>query len=100
MAPGIPRRSVKLSGIIALVRPRPFPGSDGGVFSLSELREEEARSGGFLAGYRPSFLAQALAGDNEAMSVMNNAIQNDAGVGGVFNEAMPFVCGELTGDNC
>ncbi|MGY3387575.1 hypothetical protein ACVWW6_000166 [Bradyrhizobium sp. USDA 3311] len=51
-----------------------------------------------LSGGLPSS-AQALAGEIEPMGIVDEAIEHGVGVGGISNEQMPLVHGELAGDD-
>ena len=52
-----------------------------------------------LSALRRSGSAQALAGQIDAVSVVDETIEHGIGISGIANERVPLVDGELTGDD-
>lgn len=61
-------------------------------------RHVHSVTGSGLPGGLPSS-AQALAGEIEPMGIVDEAIEHGVGIGGISNEQMPLVHGELAGDD-
>ncbi|MGY3621882.1 hypothetical protein ACVJGD_008078 [Bradyrhizobium sp. USDA 10063] len=57
-----------------------------------------APRGSGLSGGLPGS-AQALTGEVEPMGIVDEAIEHGVGIGGISNEQMPLVHGELAGDD-
>ena len=75
----------------------------GGVFSTASVRFSlsarclTVRAGSFFM--TPAFLAHAFALEFDPVRVVDDAVEDSVGIGGIANEIVPFLDGRLAGDN-
>jgi len=54
----------------------------------------------FFCGFDGTRAPQAVAGEIDAVRVVNDAIHDRVGISGIGNYVVPFVHGDLAGDDC